>query len=321
MTMMTSPSPARKTAGPMVPGVSRWCADALEQGSIDGRITGLYQHALNWQDTRQRLFCVVDSKMGNVPFGIAVHMPEGFSFLTSGLQVGDGVTCRENNLCFGDGQMVLDLSDVISEPTSCVLKPQPSEAFNSQVTLAQEILRDKLTAAGLIAYVFDDNPPNPPDPFMQAISQRLTTLRAALHSGSRAEAIQSIRDLLGLGMGLTPSGDDVLVGLMAGWSAFQHSPDAAKYRAIITDAIGTYTRGRTTDVGAAYLEHALDGRFADRLVDYVNAIIEGNNIAQATERLLSFGASSGQDCAVGVLYALQLGAEKRRRNDGFKKSC
>ena len=62
------------------------------------------------------------------------------------------------------------------------------------------------------------DPTVPPDAFVRVARQRLARLRSWLvgerHARDRAPA-DPVRDLVGLGPGLTPSGDDVLVGALA----------------------------------------------------------------------------------------------------------
>ncbi len=305
MTTMISLSPDVKEACPPVAAISPWCADAFRQSSIEGRITGLYQHAVNWQDMAGRLFCLVDSRMGSVPFGISVDVPEGFSFLDCGLQTGDAVAVTTVALNFGDGVFSLDLSGATVQPAPGIRLLKTADSIHE----AMSILQSSVSKGGLFDYVIGNATSRDCDPFMEAISKRLNTLRSGFRIGPQDEVIDAARGLVGLGMGLTPSGDDVLVGLLAGMSSLGNE-NALK---MITTALSGQVKGRTTDVGAAYLENAMEGRFSERLTDYVNAVVEGGNILRATERLLAFGASSGQDCAVGVLSALRWNREKKER--------
>jgi len=110
------------------------------------------------------------------------------------------------------------------------------------------------------------------------------------------------RPLIGLGPGLTPSGDDALVGLAAGLHALDH-PARRFLRPLAPEAAD-----RTTLVAAALLRHAGAGRFTQRLHELLAALLgdDDDAIEPALERAVAWGATSGLDTLVGVLAGLDL---------------
>ena len=111
--------------------------------------------------------------------------------------------------------------------------------------------------------------------------------------------------VLGLGNGLTPSGDDFVGGMMF---AFAHTPR----QAWINDLPKAKTRIRisalvsTNVISAALLDDLMAGRSYSALHDVLIAL-DSNNVASiinACEKLLSVGASSGADMLAGLLLAL-----------------
>ncbi|MFC0673905.1 DUF2877 domain-containing protein [Brachybacterium hainanense] len=113
------------------------------------------------------------------------------------------------------------------------------------------------------------------------------------------------RELIGRGIGLTPSGDDALVGMMALAPA-----SAPAHRAVAEVAELIRTRGRrlTTDVSCAYLVDASRHRFAGPLQAVLDAR-PGPELDRALEGLLAVGHSSGAD----TLQGLRSMARARRR--------
>lgn len=105
---------------------------------------------------------------------------------------------------------------------------------------------------------------------------------------------------VGLGVGLTPSGDDALVGALCVLSAFGARP-ALPVSVLLGDPSGG---ARTTDVSASYLRLAADGVFSPSLVAVVAALGEGPTaLHDAVADELRFGATSGADALVGIREA------------------
>jgi hypothetical protein len=128
----------------------------------------------------------------------------------------------------------------------------------------------------------------------------LARLETGLRRGDRAAAAAGARSLIGLGPGLTPSGDDALVGIEAAAWALE-APMAGFLAPALSD-VGD----RTTAVAGALLRHASAGEFSERLLDLLGALLGPDmaGIPAAIERAVAWGATSGSDCLVGVLLGL-----------------
>jgi hypothetical protein len=141
------------------------------------------------------------------------------------------------------------------------------------------------------------------DAFTLAAAARVAALRAALTTGDSAAAASEARGLIGLGVGLTPSGDDLLVGLLAALEATGNPIRPALGRSVAAEA-----RARTTAIGSTALWHATRGEFAERLHDVLIAI--GLDDPDATERAvaraIAYGATSGVDTLVGLFLGLEV---------------
>jgi len=92
------------------------------------------------------------------------------------------------------------------------------------------------------------------------------------------------KKLLGLGGGLTPSGDDFLVGYIA----------AKKMEGM--EIPFKLKMSSTTPLSAHFLKHALGGRFSDKIIGFIK---EGDL------SILSFGESSGVATAFGIIKGME----------------
>ncbi len=131
---------------------------------------------------------------------------------------------------------------------------------------------------------------------------RLRTAVAALAAGGRD--LDPVRPVVGLGVGLTPSGDDALVGALCLLAAAgRPCSEAARRLEAWLDAEGAEA---TTDVSASYLRLALEGAFSTPLSRVVAALADGvpeTALDDAVADLAAIGATSGMDAAVGAQLA------------------
>ncbi|MEX2503242.1 MAG: DUF2877 domain-containing protein [Egicoccus sp.] len=145
----------------------------------------------------------------------------------------------------------------------------------------------------------------PPLPF--ALAAPLGRLRTALATGDAAGATGHVEGLLGLGPGLTPSGDDLLCGLLSAISLLGPAVGAADVDARIVAArtvgevVAVRATSTTTAISAALLAHAARGEVSDVAADVLHALAGRQPLAPAVRALLAVGATSGRDLTAGLL--------------------
>jgi hypothetical protein len=144
-----------------------------------------------------------------------------------------------------------------------------------------------------------------PLPFpLDAAAPRFDAIRAALDSGDLAGFGAAALRVLGLGHGLTPSGDDFLGGALF---ALHHAPRPGwrSYRAVL-DTIRRAATTRTNVISAALLDDLIAGASHAELHALLAALQNDSapDIDFACAALLRLGASSGADLLAGVLVAL-----------------
>lgn len=105
-----------------------------------------------------------------------------------------------------------------------------------------------------------------------------------------------LHHLVGFGIGLTPSSDDFLLGILFALE-MRNSPR----RSALVEAVRTLLP-RTTAVSAAMLSNGCDGRYGEQLLA-LSAAIPGE-VQQALRRVDQYGHSSGHDMLCGLDFAL-----------------
>jgi hypothetical protein len=115
--------------------------------------------------------------------------------------------------------------------------------------------------------------------------------------------VYRILPLIGLGPGLTPSGDDYLCGIMI---ALTHTKGAS-LRNRLWQALEPHVSERTGDISLAHLAAAAEGFGSAALHDLLAAIVEGSSeaVPEALRAVTAIGHTSGWDALAGVASALR----------------
>ncbi len=136
-------------------------------------------------------------------------------------------------------------------------------------------------------------------------SARFDSIRAALQSKKLTEFEPAAVRVLGLGNGLTPSGDDFLGGI---FFALAHTPHPAWSAAMpkLQANLKAACKDATNPISAALLADNMAGASFGELHDMLDAL-ESNDtlfIEAAAHALMRLGSSSGADLLAGLLLAL-----------------
>lgn len=148
------------------------------------------------------------------------------------------------------------------------------------------------------------------------LARRTSLLGNAIRDHDPAATTAAARSLIGLGFGLTPTGDDILTGLAvlatSGGMRLAAALPALSVAVDGTDDAPLETR--TTAVSAATLVEAVAGRARARVHDLVAAIAADASavaLADAVVRVREIGHTSGADVLTGVRLGLVVEADLR----------
>lgn len=147
--------------------------------------------------------------------------------------------------------------------------------------------------------------------------EALNGLAGSCAAGDLAGAVEAAEILIGLGPGLTPSGDDVLAGLLLALRLLGGAIRGGTRAVWLADwlsAAVTYDAGsRTTSLSATLLHCAARGQAAAEVATVLRAFAGQEPAGPAVARLLTAGHTSGADLAWGLAAgcraALALSAE------------
>ena len=122
-----------------------------------------------------------------------------------------------------------------------------------------------------------------------------------LSTQSRHEVNSSIHYLIGRGQGLTPSGDDVLIGYTMIRKAFIGRDD---FEEILQQNLNTQS---TTDISEAFYDALFNGFISSLFISLILAVENATEeeTIRLTNRIIRYGHTSGYDTLFGFYLGLQ----------------
>jgi len=123
-------------------------------------------------------------------------------------------------------------------------------------------------------------------------------------------SLEDARDLIGLGEGLTPSGDDFVGGwLFAVYHLHAAYPDAFDWEQRAIDELLDWARSRTNLISYALLRDHARGESVEPLHDWLVALLgvdEPGDMARLVARLIGIGSTTGKNILAGAATGMFL---------------
>jgi hypothetical protein len=146
-------------------------------------------------------------------------------------------------------------------------------------------------------------------PFPQAAKKFEMLCSAIKLEKNLPDILKTLNDLIGLGPGLTPSGDDMLLGLFAALWAFKKT-GIEKFNHLLETfpACIEQLKARTSYISWNYLFYASQGQFSEPVLKLLYALFCENKkeITNTAQKLKSYGAWSGSDIIYGIKKGLEI---------------
>ncbi len=163
-------------------------------------------------------------------------------------------------------------------------------------------LAQHVSGQGLVPVLAAFNGAAVRSPLHRRFCNALMPVLAARHVSASSMADMAAQ-IVGLGEGLTPSGDDLLVGFWAVLHLTGHATMLLPAPAWLAPLVAN-----TTDLSAAFLRCALEGHFSGLMVRLLHALYSADPNAWQTPAadLARVGHSSGVDAMAGIVFANQL---------------
>jgi len=266
----------------------------FDQEAASGRILAAFERSGYLETEEGQLVAVLAEPLGRGAFALTVR---GTPPLDT-LHPDDRVVIQDRILTLGSVRVDLGTAS----PWDPTLPPLLGGADDG-MRLLESDLRAGALAEGLSRLLSEADGS---DPLVARGRQALDRLRTGLRRGDPAAITAGAADLAGLGPGLTPSGDDVLAGMLL---ALRLWPDVAGPLGVgvaSTLIVGTAAL-RTGRISRAYLWAARQGHAAEAWHDLVRALpADPAGIRAAAARILQTGETSGADMLAGFVAVWEI---------------
>jgi hypothetical protein len=109
---------------------------------------------------------------------------------------------------------------------------------------------------------------------------------------------EAVKYLIGLGPGLTPTGDDVLLGFL---SIVNTCDDFISIREVFNNEILSNLKC-TSDISGYFLKMAAENHYHEYVQNVIYSMVHGlpESVSISVKKLLNIGATSGTDIAIGM---------------------
>ena len=258
----------------ITPNVVGWLADTRQ-----ARILHVFDRACNLVNDRRELISIVTQQIGNGPFNLVI---EGDVCLADHLSLETAISNSPSQLTLGD----ITIHTMGAE----LWNPCPDwDLLHSQ----KELILFRLAQLPNTNYLF---------PHSNISNSLLTSLIIA----DLPSSLVAARNLAGLGVGLTPSGDDFLVGAMYGTWIIHPSETAGNLGREISDAAAPLT----TSLSAVWLRSAGRGEAGILWHEFFKALITGRGFDLQIAGIRSVGETSGADALAGFFGVMSAFKER-----------
>jgi len=277
---------------------------ALVPPRARAQVHSVFQRTCNIETDSGELVTLLAPGCGNLPHGVCCAPPMGPLFPR--LRQGQAAILEDAALRVPAARLAVHLSRAaIWNGTVAAARPGlPGIQACRALRELRETLREHAPDEGVAPALFSSGCPRSriERALFARMAQSLPVLARATETGDAVAVVSALSVLVGLGAGLTPAGDDFIVGYLAAlWSRSHRERGIAALLRGLANPVGQLSL-QTNAISRQMLLDALQGQFAERLADVVRSVCGGDNVAGAAMRALEVGHSSGADVLCGLLF-------------------
>lgn len=253
------------------------------------RLHSRFSHAINWMNSEGEMITFLSEDLPNGPNTLIVDIE---SFDDWALDESVILTQSAQGLSLSNTNINVIIQDNV-------------QLWHVELPKLSKVNSDAIIAIHLFLSLHNGDLQEIEKKIYYQLDDNHKALCKAIDAKNYTDVIQCIQANIGLGLGLTPSGDDRLVGFLLG--CFIQSRRNIDLLEAIQKAVAM-SRDRTNDISYAMLKHATEGRFNEWLMDLSEVICrhDQNALNDAIENVFSIGSRSGGDMLKGLVLSLEL---------------
>lgn len=248
---------------------------------------------MNYSDG-DSLLSITNSTIPISPTSIIFDEPHFYKNLFN--RVRSGINMNLNYPILQLNDTIISISD--AEVINTRLESLSLPSYNRMEMFANEIYKQSQTSKGIVQ-LFHEYEGN--NTVLNKIGEIINSLRESIKIENPANFEVYLSKLLGLGSGLTPSGDDFIYGLYAASRTYNIRPEYSKRIEHVIDE----GRNRIGDISLSFLKTLRLGHIYLPLKQLFQSLSTDNNLVNPITTLINYGSTSGSDMLAGVLFAFE----------------
>jgi hypothetical protein len=271
----------------------------IKASDFTGYVHSVFNRTVNIQSVETgELYTVACHEIDNGPNTLVIQVD---CFNPINLAINDRVYAENNILHFAN-KMAITIDKVAMWDSVLPIYPHNVEILNRNLTK----MRDYIDRHGIGGGMKKSN--HSPTAFeielSRMLEERTVSLLTELSNNRMSESIEKASKLIGLGPGLTPSGDDFLVGLFTVLN-IQNSTNYS-FKNFCKEVV-KLAKPLTNDISYMAMQKASIGKVRESIVSLVNSILYGTeeDLILSLNKVLKIGSSSGTDIALGIVAGLE----------------
>lgn len=273
----------------------------------EGRIHSIYSDVINLELRSGKIISVGKLSVGNGPFNILIDYNDDFRSVR--FIEGEKFEINNEGITFLESNIKINFSDTVVWYSDWKVKPNLT-LLSENIKYLEELVIKKGDMRGIGFLLTKDLPQNNvfPEKTVERIKEKVSDIDQRIF---RNNAYKVFEEFIGLGPGLTPSGDDFVSGFLYTWNY------AVDYRLLDQidlnyDEWVSLIDKKTNKVSKMDLWLALN----DKPLEVVKKVIEslyGLNkfrVYNSVIDLIGRGSTSGTDILTGIIISSKLVLEK-----------
>jgi hypothetical protein len=294
------------------------------RGAI-GRVHSIFSGAIDVALRDGSMISIVREEVGSGPINVLTDLPRERSMAELGVKTKAEVLRKDHEIQIGSkGAVLVSLQHARLYRTekNFPTKPRSIPEIRANVAAVARTAARRGHNQGLgglipllVPTVMEKTKrPAELNSFSRLALPRVRSLLSKIGEGRISELGADVQNLAGLGPGLTPSGDDMLSGLMASLVVIAHNlkEDVARVRRVNRE-IALSARKRTTMLSEEYLSQAARGETNEHFQELIKKVLteSPNEARRSAELVLKVGETSGTDTVLGILLGFQLSLDEK----------
>lgn len=276
----------------------------------------VFPQACNLINDKQEVLSLVTEEIGPAPLAIVIDPLTAVGWGEGGFQnwIDSGSVVSIEGDLLSVGSLIILITDAAHWDPKIKID-NPSDTLSSisrhlpRIIAILEASSIAGSCAGILEYLLPSNtqPCDLQDKTIdgQLLSAVINPARAFCQGIKRADpalSLQAAHGLAGLGTGLTPLGDDFMMGAFLGYHLLEPQGRSTDFLRDIVIGL----EGRTNALSMAFLRSAVRGEASITWHELVSSIERNSSgqLTKACQRILKTGHSSGADSLTGFVTVL-----------------